>query len=112
MFQNRFHVFYRRVSTHNQDLTMQIAADASYREKLDEQEMRIINEHGVSANKKSIEERPDMQALLSRIEEDKVSTLYTFDRSRLFRDFYEATKFQDICIRNGVVLCSFGIVPP
>lgn len=49
----KYHVFFRRVSTAGQDLAMQESADTIYREKLLPEEIKIINEDAVSANKKN-----------------------------------------------------------
>ncbi|MFS0637940.1 recombinase family protein [Mesobacillus foraminis] len=90
------HVFFRRVSTAGQDILTQEAADLPFREKLQEDEVIIINEIATSANKKAINERPEMQRLISLIRDKKVHTIYAFDRSRLFRDFYEGMEFNDL----------------
>ncbi|MCM3569220.1 recombinase family protein [Neobacillus mesonae] len=104
MEQRKLHVFFRRVSTVNQDLEMQITADAPFREKLLPEEIHVIDEFAVSANKKSTEERPEMLKLISLIKQDKVSTVYAFDRTRLFRNYYDGMEFQDICRKHGVSL--------
>lgn len=83
------HVFFRRVSTAGQDIITQEAADLPFREKLSNDEILIINEIATSANKKAINERPEMQKLISMVKDEKVHSIYAFDRSRLFRDFYE-----------------------
>jgi hypothetical protein len=64
----------------------------------------IINENATSANKKSISERPEMQKLISLIKQNKVHTLYAFDRTRLFRDHYEGMEFTDLRIKYDVHL--------
>lgn len=98
----KYHVFFRRVSTENQNMEMQQSADAPYREKLLPEEIIIIDEDAVSANKKLIDERPEMQKLISLIEQNKVDTLYVFDRSRLFRNFYEGLKFSVSCKKHNL----------
>ena len=102
MNNQKYHVFFRRVSTAGQDLTMQESADAPFREKLLPEEIMIIDEDAVSANKLSIRERPEMQKVISFIKQEKVRTLYAFDRTRLFRDFYESMEFTDLCFKHGV----------
>jgi DNA invertase Pin-like site-specific DNA recombinase len=96
------HIFFRRVSTAGQELTMQEAADLSYRDKLFDEQFIIIDEFAMSANKKAIAERPEMQKLITLIQKDKVQTLYAFDRTRLFRDYYEGMEFTDLCLKHGV----------
>ncbi|MCA1010379.1 recombinase family protein [Halobacillus halophilus] len=100
----KLHVFFRRVSTKGQDITIQEAADLYYREKLQSENIMIINENAISANKKSINERPEMQKLISLITKNKVSALYAFDRSRLFRDHYEGMEFNDLRLAYNVKL--------
>ncbi|MFQ3544234.1 recombinase family protein [Halobacillus rhizosphaerae] len=98
----KLHVFFRRVSTKGQDIATQEAADLSYRESLNPDEVMIINENAVSANKKSINDRPEMQKIISLIKEDKVDTIYAFDRTRLFRDFYDGMEFTDLVLKHEV----------
>ncbi|PHA24284.1 hypothetical protein COE84_00130 [Bacillus wiedmannii] len=57
MTNKKYHVFFRRVSTAGQDLAMQEAADAPFREKLLPEEIMIMEEDAVSANKLSIHDR-------------------------------------------------------
>ncbi|MGV2620747.1 UNVERIFIED_CONTAM: recombinase family protein [Halobacillus marinus] len=64
----------------------------------------IINENAISANKKSINERPEMRKLISLIIKNKVIALYAFDRSRLFRDHYEGMEFNDLRLAHNVAL--------
>lgn len=82
-------VFLRRVSTENQSLEMQIAADKKYRDAFDEDEYIEVNELGVSANKVKLKDREKMLEVISIISQGKVDTLYVYDRSRLTRNFYE-----------------------
>ncbi|MES9782049.1 MULTISPECIES: recombinase family protein [Bacillus cereus group] len=96
------HVFFRRVSTEKQDLTLQEKADLSYREKLLDDEIMIMDEVATSANKLSISQRPLMQELITLIEGDQVECLYAFDRSRLFRNFYEGVSFNDLCKKHNI----------
>lgn len=99
---NKYKVFFRRVSTTNQDLAMQESADAIYRKNYISSEIFIINENGVSANKLNIENRPQMQKLIQMIINDQVDMIYAFDRSRLFRDFYESNYFVSLCKKHKV----------
>ena len=100
--QNKYKVFFRRVSTSGQDLAMQESADAIYREKYATNEIVILNENGVSANKLNIEQRPKMKKLIRMIIQNQVDTIYVFDRSRLFRDFYESNYFVSLCKKHDV----------
>ncbi|MES9743583.1 recombinase family protein [Priestia megaterium] len=100
--QNKYKVFFRRVSTVGQDLSMQESADVLYRQKYIPSEILIINEYGVSANKLSIERRPEMKKLIAMIQNSQVETIYAFDRSRLFRDFYESNYFVWLCKKYNV----------
>lgn len=98
----KFHVFFRRVSTAGQDLSMQSSADALYRDKLFIDKIIIIDENAVSANKKSISERPEIQKVISLIKQDKAHTLYTFDRTRFYRDHYENMDFIELCFKHHI----------
>lgn len=100
--QNKYKVFFRRVSTVGQDLIMQESADAIYRQKYLPNEIFIITEDGVSANKLRIERRPEIKKLITMIQNNQVETIYAFDRSRLFRDFYEANYFVWLCKKHNV----------
>ncbi|MDN4526398.1 recombinase family protein [Fictibacillus fluitans] len=96
------HVFFRRVSTTGQSLTMQQSADLKYRDKLLRHQVLLIEESAISANKKSTDERPEMQRLISLIKNNRVDTLYAFDRTRLFRDTFEGMEFTDLCLKHQV----------
>lgn len=104
MNERKYHVFFRRVSTAGQDIAMQITADAPYREQLLPEEILVIEENAVSANKLSLQERPEMHKIISLIKQDKIHTVYAFDRSRLFRDSYEANAFNDLRKKHKVQL--------
>lgn len=60
MNNEKYHVFFRRVSTAGQDLAMQIQADEPFRAKLLANEIKVFNENAISANKLSVKERPEM----------------------------------------------------
>jgi predicted site-specific integrase-resolvase len=98
----KYKVFFRRVSTNGQDLAMQESADTVFREQYLPSETLIIEEHGVSANKLKISERPKMQKLISMIKDNQVEVVYAFDRTRLFRDFYESNYFLSLCKKHNV----------
>lgn len=98
----KYKVFFRRVSSKGQDLSMQRSGDAPYREQYPSSEILIIEEFDVSANKLSLKERPKMMKLVSMIENNQVDVIYTFDRTRLFRDFYEGNYFVSLCRKYNV----------
>ncbi|MCZ2846176.1 MAG: recombinase family protein [Candidatus Bathyarchaeota archaeon] len=95
-------VFLRRVSTENQSLEMQIAADKQFRDELDEDEYIEINELGVSANKVQLKQRKELVKLINLIEKEQVDTIYFYDRSRLTRNFYEYLELVDKFIAHKV----------
>lgn len=99
---NKYKVFFRRVSSINQDLAMQESADSIYRENYIPSEILILNEDGVSANKLNIEQRPQMKKLINLIINNQVDVVYAFDRTRLFRDFYEGNYFVTLCRKHNV----------
>lgn len=99
---SKYKVFFRRVSTTNQDLAMQESADSMYRKNYIPSEILILNEDGVSANKLDIGKRPQMKKLIQMIINNQVEIVYAFDRSRLFRDFYESNYFVSLCKKHNV----------
>jgi DNA invertase Pin-like site-specific DNA recombinase len=99
---NKYKIFFRRVSSLNQDLAMQVSADALYRKNYLSEEIIIIEEDGVSANKLGIDQRPEMERIIQLIINNQVEIIYAFDRSRLFRDFYEASYFTSLCKKHNV----------
>ncbi|MFD0828461.1 recombinase family protein [Neobacillus sp. M.A.Huq-85] len=99
---SKYKIFFRRVSTTNQDLAMQESADSMYRKNYIPNEILILNEDGVSANKLDIEKRPQMKKLIQMIINNQVEIVYAFDRSRLFRDFYESNYFVSLCKKHNV----------
>ena len=98
----KFKIFFRRVSSKGQDLAMQISADAPYREGYLSNEILVIDEFDVSANKLKLSERPKMLKLFSMIINNQVDIIYAFDRTRLFRDFYEGNQFVSLCRMKNV----------
>ncbi|WP_042353094.1 recombinase family protein [Bacillus massiliigorillae] len=99
---HKYHVFFRRVSSANQDLETQIEFDRPFREACDEDKILIIDEDATSANKLRIDQRPKIMEVLELIEADNVDTVYAYDRTRLFRDYYEAQDFCQACIEHEV----------
>jgi len=95
-------VFLRRVSTENQSLDMQLAADKKFRNELDDDEYIEINELGVSANKVKLKQRKNMVEVINLIEMDQVDTIYVYDRSRLSRNFYEYLELVDLFIAHNI----------
>lgn len=74
MNNQKYLVFFRRVSTAGQDLAMQASADAFYR--LDPETIVIIDEDATFANKKSIGERPEMKKLIELIKQDRIRSIH------------------------------------
>lgn len=99
---DKLKIFMRRVSTENQSLEMQMAADKKFRDLLDEEEYIEVNELGVSANKVKLQHREQMQIVIDLILQNKVDTLYVYDRSRLARNFYEYVELVDMFISRNV----------
>ncbi|MGG3272575.1 recombinase family protein [Priestia aryabhattai] len=98
----KLRIFFRRVSSANQDLTTQIEFDRIYREQCDKEHIVEVNENDTSANKLSIAQRPEMMKIIQLIKEGRVEKLYAYDRTRLFRDYYEAQAFYHTCIEHNV----------
>ncbi|MEC1526085.1 recombinase family protein [Neobacillus niacini] len=82
-------VVYTRVSSDQQSLEMQLEAAKPYVKNYQPDEVIYLNDPGVSATKKKIEERPKLKKLLEMIESFQVDTLIVYQRDRLARDFYE-----------------------
>lgn len=99
---NKFHIFFRRVSSANQDLATQIEFDRPYREACEEDKILIMNEDDTSANKLRVAQRPKIPDIIQMIKEDKVEKVYAYDRTRLFRDYYEAQDFCNVCNKHNV----------
>jgi site-specific DNA recombinase len=68
---------------------MQLEAAKPYIKDYHPQEIIYLNDDGVSATKKKLDERPKMQELLELIRNGQVDTLIVYQRDRLARDFYE-----------------------
>lgn len=102
LLQNKYKVFFRRVSSISQDLAMQQSADAIYRKQYLSKEIVIIDENAMSANKLSIVNRPAMMKIIHMIENNQVDIIYAFDRTRLFRDYYEGNYFVSLCRKKEV----------
>lgn len=100
--QNKLKVFFRRVSTTSQDLIMQESADEMYRSQYSANEILIMTENGVSAKKLDMNKRPQMKKLVSLVMKNQVEIIYAFDRTRLFRDFYESNFFVSLCKTHNV----------
>lgn len=98
----KLHIFFRRVSSANQDLATQIEFDRPYREQCDKQQIVEVNEDDTSANKLSVTQRPKIMDIIQLIKEDKVEKVYAYDRTRLFRDYYEGQEFCHTCIEHNV----------
>lgn len=99
---HKYHVFFRRVSSVNQDLETQIEFDRPFRENCDEDKILVFNEDATSANKLRINQRPKIMEVLELIKANKVDTVYAYDRTRLFRDYYEAQEFSHACVEHSV----------
>ena len=98
----KLHIFFRRVSSANQDLITQIEFDRPYMELCDKEQIVEVNEDATSANKLSVAQRPKIMDIIQLIKEDKVEKVYAYDRTRLFRDYYEAQEFCHTCIEHNV----------
>ncbi|MCL9638020.1 recombinase family protein [Bacillus zanthoxyli] len=102
LLSDKLTIFIRRVSTDNQSLEMQMAADRKFRDLLDEEEYIEINELGISANKVKLKHREQMQLVINMIQQNKVNTVYVYDRSRLARNFYEYIELVDLFIAHNI----------
>ena len=98
----KLHIFFRRVSSANQDLATQIEFDRPYRELCNKEQIVEVNEDDTSANKLSVAQRPKITEIINLIKEDKVEKVYAYERTRLFRDYYEAQEFCHTCIEHNV----------
>ncbi|MDP4085079.1 MAG: recombinase family protein [Bacillota bacterium] len=85
----KYVVLYSRVSTEEQNEQMQLAAAQNYIKGIPTEQLIKLTDHGVSALKVEMKQRPNFKKLLDLIEQDKVSTLVVYHRDRLARNFYE-----------------------
>ncbi|MEM5018633.1 hypothetical protein WKH31_20290 [Metabacillus indicus] len=67
---------------------MKQEADLRYREAITENQIMIIDEDAIPANKRSINEKPEMKKLIEWIKNDKVAEIYM---PLTERDFLEIT---------------------
>ncbi|RSK26541.1 recombinase family protein [Bacillus sp. HMF5848] len=98
----KYDVFHRRVSTQQQSLEMQMTADEEYRMTLDESEYVEFNELGISSNKVPLSKRDKMREIIKMIQSGSVKTIYTYDRTRLTRNFYEYLELVDLFLMNDI----------
>ncbi|TYS54722.1 recombinase family protein [Rossellomorea marisflavi] len=68
---------------------MQLEAAKPYIKEYNPDEIVRLNDHGVSALKNKLEQRPALKELLDLIRNDEVDTLIDYQRDRLAREFYE-----------------------
>ncbi|PAF21402.1 hypothetical protein CHH49_10910 [Terribacillus saccharophilus] len=85
---------YGRVSSKSQDLKLQRELAERYivNNKIPFEKVIYFMDDGVSATKVSLEERVEMDLLLSQIALNEISVLIVFARDRLARNFYEYIK--------------------
>ncbi len=100
----KLHIFLRRVSSANQDLDTQKEFDRPFREACQKEQILIMNEDDTSANKLKTIQRPKIMDIIQLIKEGRVAKVYAYDRTRLFRDYYEAQYFCQICIEHKVAI--------
>ncbi|MGD6874219.1 recombinase family protein [Sutcliffiella horikoshii] len=89
MIRKKKKVVYTRVSSDQQSLEMQLEAAKPYIKEYNPDEIVRLNDHGVSALKNKLEQRPALKELLDLIRNDEVDTLIVYQRDRLAREFYE-----------------------
>lgn len=99
---DKLKIFYRRISTFSQNLQGQIAGEEAFRDMYPEEEIIIIEDIGVSANKVKIENRPGLVQAIELIKSGQADTLFVYDRSRLARNFYEYMRMVDLFLKSNL----------
>lgn len=113
MVKKKFAVVYSRVSTEQQSEEMQLAAAQNYIKDISSDQLLKLTDHGVSALKVEMNQRPALYQLLELIRQDKVSTLITYHRDRLARNFFEYIKIIKVFYEHevNVIFTSFNSIP-
>lgn len=94
-------VVYLRVSTRHQDMQRQEAQIDRARAEADGREVVVLREHGVSAFKVSVFDRPEGRKLCDLIEQGRVRRLWVDAQDRLSRgDDVEWVTFRALCEAN------------
>lgn len=86
----KFTVVVTRVSTLDQSEEVQLELAKPYYENVSPERVKFVSEHGVSANKLSLRERPLMREFLAWIQQGLVESVIVYNRDRLARNYYEA----------------------
>lgn len=97
-------IVYCRVSTNNQDTAMQVKMGTTLAQKLGfkEEEITLIQDHGVSSLKVSAHERAGLVELRKLVESNRVNTLIVYDRDRIARNTIEYLSFLDVLAKHRV----------
>lgn len=87
---------YARTSGNSQSEEMQIAAAHAYFRRNGITEYLELIDHGITATKNSISQRPELSKLLDLIKSGKIKQLVVYSRDRLARNSYEYVQLIDI----------------
>lgn len=93
---------YQRVSSGNQDLELQIAANYEYLKDIDEKDILRFIDFDVSATKIVLEERPELNKMLNSIRQGLISRVIVYERDRLARDVYEYINIVKVFYENKI----------
>ena len=82
---------YCRVSTAGQNINQQINLAEIYlsQNNIDSTDVTYFLDDSISANKLSVDKRPDLTKMLKEIRDGKIKTVIVQNRDRLARNFYE-----------------------
>ena len=109
----KFILLYTRVSTDSQDKKMQVSAAQRFLEQFNKDRILELHDDGVSATKSKIEERPELNKLLTLVKENKIETLVVYHRDRLARNTYQYLEIAKILIDYNVkVIFTASNQPP
>lgn len=95
---------YYRVSTKPQSLELQYEAAGRALEGVPAESIEKYEDHGVSAIKKSMKERPDLQRLIRDITGKRVTRVVVYCRDRIAREQFEWIRFWRICNDHNVTI--------
>lgn len=80
---------YMRVSTPQQKIEMQVGMANMILQMFPASQIHRFVDEGISATKRNLRERPAIQKLIQCIQHREISTVISYDRSRIARNAYE-----------------------
>lgn len=96
-----------RVSTDDQvregcSLQHQVELAVAHATRLGQEIRTVYVDQGISATRRSLEERPGMRILLEDIRKGRVRNIFVYKRDRISRNTTEWISFLSMCAQHGV----------